>query len=304
MFVYIIVNDVNDKIYIGKTQGPCLSRYLKQKIHDVKKGWNGVSYLYNAMKHYGSEHFHIHPLISTLATNEELCFWERVLIAQYDSQNPDIGYNICRGGEGRSGPLSLEAKAKFKEGMMKTWTDPEKRTKRLKAMKIAQSNPERRAEISRQSKKNWDTADSEKRVEMINRIKMCAEDPANKAKVLIAGRKRWAKQGMVGKVFGKLIVKSEAGRNENSQRLWGCLCACGESTIVTTNQLNMGNTKSCDKCKEGCKGLKWVHKMEKEARIQKSEVDRFIKEGWELGQAFARRNKAFVYYAAQVLDCL
>jgi hypothetical protein len=104
VFIYIIVNDVNDKIYIGKTIGSSLSRYLKQKIYDVRKGWNGVSYLYNAMKFHGVEHFSIHPLISSLTTNEDLCFWERVLIAQYDSQNPDVGYNICRGGEGFTGP--------------------------------------------------------------------------------------------------------------------------------------------------------------------------------------------------------
>lgn len=135
MFVYIIINDVNDKIYIGKTQGSCLSRYLKQKFYDVKKGWNGVSHLYNAMKYYGIEHFHIYPLISTLTTNEDLGFWERVLIAQYDSQNPDIGYNICRGGEGFTGPHSEESRKKNSQNSISTWQDPEIRARRVNNQK-------------------------------------------------------------------------------------------------------------------------------------------------------------------------
>jgi hypothetical protein len=142
MFVYIIINNINGKVYIGKTVGPSLSRYLKQKIYDVKKGWNGVSHLYNAMKHHGVEHFHIYPLISTLTTNEDLCFYERVLIAQYDSQNPDVGYNICRGGEGFTGRWSESQTEKMRLIMRAKWKEVGYRESAVRSMKEATKTQE------------------------------------------------------------------------------------------------------------------------------------------------------------------
>jgi len=151
VFVYLIINDVNGKIYIGKTIGSSLSRYLKQKIYDVKKGWNGISYLYNAMKHHGVEHFQIFPLISTLTTNEDLCFYERVLIAQYDSQSPDVGYNICRGGEGFTGHHSENTNKKISEASKRMWKRPEIRENFHLKMKGCKPNltPEGREAIRR-----------------------------------------------------------------------------------------------------------------------------------------------------------
>jgi hypothetical protein len=103
MFVYMIVNRENDKIYIGKTVTSDLPAYLKGKLRDALGGrYNGRSYLFRAMAKYPSCVWDIFPLISSLKTNEELCFWERVCIAEYDSQNPEIGYNLCDGGQGRS----------------------------------------------------------------------------------------------------------------------------------------------------------------------------------------------------------
>jgi hypothetical protein len=111
MFVYIIVNDIDGKIYIGKTKTSDLQKYLQSKFWDAAHQRVGKSYLFNAIRKHGPEHFHIYPLISTLTTNEDLCFYERVLIADYDAQNPDVGYNICRGGEGFTGSHSAVTRA-------------------------------------------------------------------------------------------------------------------------------------------------------------------------------------------------
>jgi len=103
MFVYMIVNLQNDKIYIGKTVTGNLKTYLRGKLNDALGGkYNGRSYLYRAMAKYPSNVWEIFPLISSLKTNEDICFWERVLIAEYDSQNSEVGYNLCKGGEGRT----------------------------------------------------------------------------------------------------------------------------------------------------------------------------------------------------------
>lgn len=59
------------------------------------------------------------------------------------------------------------------------------------------------------------------------------------------------KVDLTGKVFGKLKVISVAGVNKHSHRTWNCLCECGNSRIISTNQLNSGKHKSC-----GCFGVK------------------------------------------------
>jgi hypothetical protein len=43
---------------------------------------------------------------------EDLDRWEKRLIALYDTRNPEVGYNICKGGEGFTGRHTEEAKHK------------------------------------------------------------------------------------------------------------------------------------------------------------------------------------------------
>lgn len=54
-----------------------------------------------------------------------------------------------------------------------------------------------------------------------------------------------AKSKMVGNTFGRLIVIDIHGRNKHGSYEWKCLCSCGNECVVSTNSLNMGNTKSC-----------------------------------------------------------
>lgn len=54
---------------------------------------------------------------------------------------------------------------------------------------------------------------------------------------------------LVGKRFGKLIVVSRFAENTKSGKAqWVCKCDCGNTTIVPTYRLTMGETQSC-----GCK---------------------------------------------------
>jgi len=140
MFVYIIINHITDKIYVGKTVTKNLQKYLCEKLHDARTDkYQGRSHLFRAMKKYqGPEGWSIYPLISTLTTNEEICFWERVLIAQYDSQNPDIGYNICRGGEGFTGTHPESTRLKIAENSRLMWQNPEIRKRAVSNMKIVE----------------------------------------------------------------------------------------------------------------------------------------------------------------------
>ena len=55
------------------------------------------------------------------------------------------------------------------------------------------------------------------------------------------------KANLVGQHFGKLEVVEYAGTHRGNS-IWKCKCECGNETIVPTNNLTSGNTKSCGKC--------------------------------------------------------
>lgn len=55
---------------------------------------------------------------------------------------------------------------------------------------------------------------------------------------------------MVGEKFGLLTVLERMKNNERGDRIWKCQCECGNTTVVKTNNLRAGKTKSC-----GCIGV-------------------------------------------------
>jgi len=93
MLIYKITNDVNDKIYIGKT-----TKSLEERIKGHKRAMNhGVDYhLYRAMRKYGWEKFHFSVVeeCDDLDTLNEL---ESKYIAQFNAI--ETGYNMALGGE-------------------------------------------------------------------------------------------------------------------------------------------------------------------------------------------------------------
>lgn len=50
---------------------------------------------------------------------------------------------------------------------------------------------------------------------------------------------------MVGRRFGKLTVLRRGENNSRGEVRWVCRCDCGKETLVTTANLNTGNSKSC-----------------------------------------------------------
>jgi len=50
---------------------------------------------------------------------------------------------------------------------------------------------------------------------------------------------------MIDRRFGKLIVIERLGSNKRGEKLWKCLCDCGNTTIATTGSLNSGGKRSC-----------------------------------------------------------
>lgn len=93
-FIYKIYNDINDLLYIGKTNGTIGERWSKH-IWSAQHKPNNYK-LYNAMNKYGIDNFHI---IELEQCNPDIVSdRERYWIKYYDSYNN--GYNLTPGGEG------------------------------------------------------------------------------------------------------------------------------------------------------------------------------------------------------------
>ena len=65
-------------------------------------------------------------------------------------------------------------------------------------------------------------------------------------------RERYPVKKMIGQEFGALLVMGFDGRDENNHTYWRCYFSCGTFTVVRTDNLISGRTRSCD-CKQNRK---------------------------------------------------
>lgn len=93
-YIYQITNDINNKIYIGKTEFS-IEKHFKEHCKDAFKNCNEKRPLYSAMRKYGIEHFHIELVEETDNPEEREIYW----IEQKRSFKN--GYNATLGGDGR-----------------------------------------------------------------------------------------------------------------------------------------------------------------------------------------------------------
>ena len=141
MFIYLIVNHKTGKYYVGQHKGNNLRKYLQTKLSAARHQHNGSSHLFNAMRKYPqSSLWSIYALRSDIQNKTELDQTERDFIKFLRSQDPECGYNICRGGEGFTGPHSEEWKQNQSKMKMAWHRDPRNsETKRLSNIKISET---------------------------------------------------------------------------------------------------------------------------------------------------------------------
>ena len=92
-YIYKITNDINNKVYIGKTHFS-IEKRMREHKHDAHKPGYENRPLYKAMRAYGTQHFHIELLEETNQPEAREIFW----IDCYDSYHN--GYNATYGGDG------------------------------------------------------------------------------------------------------------------------------------------------------------------------------------------------------------
>lgn len=90
--VYMHRNKTNGKVYIGQTSVSVEERWKKGK------GYHHNAHFQSAIKKYGWDGFE-HLILYDGLTKEQACKLEQKLIAEYNSNNSQNGYNNSIGGE-------------------------------------------------------------------------------------------------------------------------------------------------------------------------------------------------------------
>ena len=91
--IYIIKNDINDKIYVGQSVNAFdrFSKHISDALHEKDN-----MLIHKAIKKYGKEHFTCVILESQIENYDER---EQYWIKKLDTLTPN-GYNIAIGGQG------------------------------------------------------------------------------------------------------------------------------------------------------------------------------------------------------------
>lgn len=102
MVIYLITNNVNDKVYVGKTEHESPDKYYEYHLNRALIGDENRDFynkpLYRAIRKYGKDSFSF-QILDTAESKDELNEKEIFYIDKYDSYLGD-GYNLTKGGDG------------------------------------------------------------------------------------------------------------------------------------------------------------------------------------------------------------
>lgn len=117
--IYKIINDINDKVYVGQTIRTLSERFQKHCNYSDDKG--NTMAIKKAIHKYGRSHFSIILIEELKDCNQEILNEREICwIAYYNAYNN--GYNLTKGGQfcGHAQKLSIEEESKlvklYKEG--------------------------------------------------------------------------------------------------------------------------------------------------------------------------------------------
>jgi group I intron endonuclease len=122
MFVYMAMNCIDGKMYIGKTEKTVPERW-QTHLENVKT-MRHQEYLYRAIRKHGSKNFFVQCVAEAQST-EELSRLEKLWILALSTVAPD-GYNMTYGGEGVVGTPEVRKKQSLK-ATSRRWNEATKK---------------------------------------------------------------------------------------------------------------------------------------------------------------------------------
>jgi group I intron endonuclease len=112
MIIYLAVNNINGKVYVGQTINSLKTRSWYHKRDAII--YNKRSHFYCAIRKYGIENFNF-IIIDNAKSIDELNNKEKFWIRYYGSFNPKYGYNSTTGGDNKI--TRIETRNKLSKSM-------------------------------------------------------------------------------------------------------------------------------------------------------------------------------------------
>lgn len=152
--VYVHTNKINGKKYVGQTCQKPEYRW------NNGKSYKDCPYFYKAIQKYGWDNFD-HEIIASNLTKEEADNFEKLLIKELGTMNPEKGYNLKAGGA--DGTFSEEVRKKMSES--------------LKGVRVGENHPmygkkhseETRSRIGENSRKTWANPDFKEKMHEVRK---------------------------------------------------------------------------------------------------------------------------------------
>ena len=141
--IYVWINKVNNKMYIGRATD------LYRRVYEEKRAFkNGkhenLKKLFNAVNKYGIQNFGVRELMR-VSDKTVLIDLEKYFIAYFNTK--EEGYNCTYGGDGTTGHIVTEEhRRKQKEKMKEYWTD-ERKKQHTEKMKLWANDPIRKSHL-------------------------------------------------------------------------------------------------------------------------------------------------------------
>ena len=100
--IYIIKNNVNNKLYLGKSVD--VKKRIRQHFNALKSGYHDNDYLQKSYDKYGESSFSSEIIdVDDSLSHSELCKLEIMYIRLFNLKNSEFGYNLTYGGGGSLG---------------------------------------------------------------------------------------------------------------------------------------------------------------------------------------------------------
>ncbi len=183
--VYLIVNRVNGKRYVGKTVQTLSGRWKRHL--SASRGSHSKSILHCAMRKYNEANFDA-SVIETcdrqfLSARE--VYWIEHL-QTFIGDHPNLGYNMTRGGEGEGRVMTSEVREKISRAKKGKEFSLDHKMRLSQAAKTRIVSDETKAKLSAQGKKHRHTEDTKVRMSISQKGRKKPREQKMKISVQVA----------------------------------------------------------------------------------------------------------------------
>ncbi len=160
VYIYLIINLINGKKYVGQTQRSVEERF--------KEHARANSLIGRAIRKYGKENFKL-EILAKCENLDEANEHEKYFIKIFNCKMPN-GYNLADGGNGRKGcKHSKESRMLISTTLKKYYENPLVHKKLSDGQKRRYSNPLEHEKKSIEQKKRFENPDERKKISLANK---------------------------------------------------------------------------------------------------------------------------------------